>query len=131
MTDSQKVKGKILVIDDEPEITDIIEAYMSNAGYSVLSENSSVMGLERAKTYKPDIILLDIMMPHMDGYEVCAEMRKNQSTKNIPILFLTGKDASDDAGKSWDSGANMFVKKPFSCENLLGMINMVMAAIAK
>ncbi|PJA26273.1 MAG: hypothetical protein CO189_11710 [candidate division Zixibacteria bacterium CG_4_9_14_3_um_filter_46_8] len=131
MGEPVKTRGKILVIDDEPEITDIIEAYMTSAGFSVMVENSSVMGVERAKTYKPDMILLDIMMPHMDGYEVCSEMRKNESTKSIPILFLTGKDANDDAGKSWDSGANMFVKKPFSCERLLNVVNMVMATVSR
>ncbi len=131
MADNKAVKGKLLVIDDEPEITDIIEAYMTNAGYEVMVENSSVMGIERAKSYKPDMILLDIMMPHMDGYEVCGEMRRHNATKDIPVLFLTGKDVADDAGKSWEAGANIFIKKPFSCERLLNMINMVMATLSK
>ncbi|MBD3170450.1 MAG: response regulator [candidate division Zixibacteria bacterium] len=131
MTDQPAVKGKVLVIDDEPEITDIIEAYMTNAGYTVMVENSSVMGIERAKTFKPDVILLDIMMPYMDGYEVCEEMRKHEITRNIPVLFLTGKDPGDDGGKSWEVGGNMFIKKPFSCERLLDMVNVVMNAMAK
>ncbi|MCP4631948.1 MAG: response regulator [candidate division Zixibacteria bacterium] len=131
MADETATKGKVLVIDDEPEITDIIDAYMSNAGYNIMVENSSVMGVERAKTFKPDVILLDLMMPYMDGYEVCAEMRKHDTTKNIPVLFLTGKDPSDDAGKVWEVGGNMFVKKPFSCERLLEMVNMVIATLSK
>jgi CheY-like chemotaxis protein len=68
---------KILVIDDEPEITDIIETFLENAGYQVKSENSSVIGIERAKTFLPDLILLDIMMPFMDGYQVCRELKKS------------------------------------------------------
>lgn len=131
MSENSQPRGTVLVIDDEPEITDIIEAYLSNSGYTVMVENSSVMGIERAKTSHPDIILLDIMMPYMDGYEVCEEMRKNESTKKIPVLFLTGKEPTDDAGKTWDVGGNMFIKKPFSCERLLNMVNMVMGAISK
>ena len=85
--------AKILVIDDEAEITEIIETFLKDAGYQVLIENSSVMGIERAKNFKPDLILLDIMMPFMDGYEVCDELKKNKETENIPVIFLTGKDA--------------------------------------
>lgn len=131
MANAPASRGKILVIDDELEITDIIEAYLINAGYSVMVENSSVMGTERAKTCNPDIILLDIIMPYMDGYAVCEEMRKNETTKNIPILFLSGKDPKDDDGKTWNVGGNMFIKKPFSCERLLDMVNMVMSTISK
>ncbi len=122
---------KILVIDDEPEITDIIKAFLSNAGYDVLVENSSVMGVEKAKTFRPDLILLDIMMPVMDGYEVCASIKKSIELSGVPILFLTGKDATDDGGLSFRSGADLFIKKPFSCERLLQMVKMVLLTVAK
>ncbi|MCP4580888.1 MAG: response regulator [candidate division Zixibacteria bacterium] len=123
--------NKVLVIDDEPEITEIIMAFLSNAGYDVEIENSSVEGLARAKTAKPDVILLDIMMPVMDGYEVCAQLKKDQDTAQIPVLFLTGKDAKDDAGLSFQSGGDLFIKKPFSCERLLNMVKMVLISINK
>jgi len=122
---------KILVIDDEPEITEIINAFLSNAGYKVEIENSAVEGLAKAKTYRPDIILLDIMMPVMDGYEVCAQLKKNPKTAQIPVLFLTGKDAKDDGGMSFQSGGDLFIKKPFSCERLLSMVKMVLVSITK
>jgi two-component system, OmpR family, alkaline phosphatase synthesis response regulator PhoP len=122
---------KILVIDDEPEITEIIKAFLTNVGYEVLVENSSVMGVEKAKTYRPDLILLDIMMPVMDGYEVCANIKKDMELSGIPILFLTGKDASDDAGLSFKSGGDLFIKKPFSCERLLQMVKMVLLSVSK
>lgn len=123
--------NKILVIDDEPEITEIINAFLSNAGYKVEIENSAVEGLAKAKSYKPDIILLDIMMPVMDGYEVCAQLKKDQKTAQIPVLFLTGKDAKDDGGMSFQSGGDLFIKKPFSCERLLNMVKMVLISITK
>jgi DNA-binding response OmpR family regulator len=122
---------KILVIDDESEITDIIKAFLTNAGYDVLVENSSVIGVEKAKSYRPDLILLDIMMPVMDGYEVCGSIKKDIELCSVPILFLTGKDASDDGGLSFKSGADLFIKKPFSCERLLQMVKMVLLSVAK
>jgi DNA-binding response OmpR family regulator len=122
---------KILVIDDEPEITEIIKAFLSSAGYDVLIENSSVMGVEKAKLYKPDLILLDIMMPVMDGYEVCANIKRDMELNGIPILFLTGKDSNEDAGRSFKSGADLFIKKPFSCERLLQLVKMVLMSVAR
>src|SRR4030042_305653 len=118
--------NRVLVIDDEPEITEIVMAFLSNAGYQVEIENSSIEGLARAKVSKPDVILLDIMMPVMDGYEVCAQLKKDPQTAQIPVLFLTGKDAKDDAGMSFQSGGDLFIKKPFSCERLLNMVRMVL-----
>ncbi|MCK4656327.1 MAG: response regulator [candidate division Zixibacteria bacterium] len=130
-TGSKVKAAKILVIDDEPEITQIIEAFLDNAGHKITTENSSVMGIERAKELKPDLILLDIMMPNMDGYEICDELKKSDETSDIPIIFLTGKDSRDDKGRSFQVGGDMFVKKPFSCERLLEIVNIVLQSAAK
>jgi len=126
-----KNNHKILVVDDEPEITDIVKAFLSNAGYKVMVENSPVNALEKAKTFKPDLILLDIMMPFMDGYEVCSALKKDPEMVSTPVLFLTGKDAGDDDGRGFESGGDLFVKKPFSCERLLQMVKMVLMSVAK
>jgi len=123
--------ANILVIDDESEITQIIEAFLQNAGYNVATENSSVMGIERAREFKPDLILLDIMMPNMDGYQICNELKKTPETANTPVIFLTGKDSRDDKGRSFQVGGDMFVKKPFSCERLLEIVTIVLASMAK
>jgi len=132
VSEKKKTKSaKILVIDDEPEITDIIETFLENVGYEVKSENSSVIGIERAKTFLPDLILLDIMMPFMDGYEVCKELKKSEATSRIPVIFLTGKDARSDEGRSFEAGGDLFIKKPFSCERLLGIVKVVLLSINK
>jgi len=123
--------ANILVIDDESEITQIIEAFLQNAGYNVATENSSMMGIERAKEFNPDLILLDIMMPNMDGYQICNELKKTPETAAIPVIFLTGKDTRDDKGRSFQVGGDMFVKKPFSCERLLEIVTIVLASMAK
>lgn len=129
---ARKTKSaKILVIDDEAEITEIIETFLKDTGYEVLTENSSVMGIERAKSFKPDLILLDIMMPFMDGYEVCDELKKSKETENIPVIFLTGKDAKSDEGRSFQVGGDMYIKKPFSCDRLLEIVRIVLMSINK
>jgi two-component system OmpR family response regulator len=125
------LKSKVLVIDDEPEITEIIQAFLVNAGYVVKIENSSTSGLDAAKSFRPDLILLDIMMPVMDGYEVCGRLKKDPQTIGIPVLFLTGKDAKDDAGMSFKAGGDLFIKKPFSCERLLNMVKVVLMTVTK
>jgi DNA-binding response OmpR family regulator len=121
--------GKILVIDDEPEITEIIQTFLENVGFTVMAENSAVMGVERARNFSPDLILLDISMPFMDGYDVCKELKKAKTTSNIPVVFLSGKDAKEDGGRSFQSGGDMFIKKPFSCERLLDIVRVVMASL--
>ncbi|MCI0405879.1 MAG: response regulator [candidate division Zixibacteria bacterium] len=131
-TGTGKIKinvAKILVVDDEPEITEIVQAFLENVGYQVMAENSSVMGVERARNFKPDLILLDISMPHMDGYDVCKELKKSKVTSGIPVVFLSGKDAKEDGGRSFQSGGDMYIKKPFSCERLLDIVRIVLSSL--
>lgn len=128
----KKVKpAKVLVIDDEPEITDIIETFLESAGYKVKSENSSDLGIDTAQSFLPDLILLDIMMPIMDGYEICTELKRCEKTKNIPVVFLTGKDARSDEGRSFRVGGVLYIKKPFSCERLLNIVKMILQTAEK
>lgn len=125
---SQKIKiqtARVLVIDDEPEITDIVETFLTEAGYTVTVENSSRRAVSKAREFKPDVVILDIMMPDMDGYQVCQDMKQDPNLAGTPIVFLTGKDRSDDMGRSFKAGGDMFIKKPFSCERLLEIVNIV------
>ncbi len=123
--------AKILVIDDEPEITDIVETFLETAGYEVESENASEEGIEKAKSFLPDLVLLDIMMPTMDGYEICSELKRSEKTKRIPVVFLTGKDARSDEGRSFKVGGVLYIKKPFSCERLLDIVKVVLQTVEK
>lgn len=131
---SQKIKiqtARILVIDDEPEITDIVETFLTEAGYVVNVENGSRNGLAAAKKFKPDVVILDIMMPEVDGYQVCQELKTDPGLADVPIIFLTGKDRNDDMGRSFKAGGDMFIKKPFSCERLLEIVNIVVMSTMK
>jgi DNA-binding response OmpR family regulator len=123
--------AKILVVDDEPQVTEIVETFLSSAGHEVFIDNVAASGLRRAKELKPDLILLDIMMPEIDGYDICNNLKNDPETANIPVLFLTGKDRGDDMGRSFQVGGDMFIKKPFSCERLLEIINIILMSTSK
>jgi len=130
MTMSYK-HATVLIIDDEPEITEIVDVFLSNAGYTVVAENTALDGIKTAKKIRPAVILLDIMMPGMDGYEVCNELKADAVTADIPVIFLTGKDSRDDSGRSFQVGGDLFVKKPFSCERLLEIVKIVLMSVSK
>lgn len=121
--------AKVLVVDDEPEITEIVESFLTEAGYKVSIANSGQEAFKKAREFKPDVILLDIMMPGTDGYAVCQELKKDPQFANTPVIFLTGKERDDDMGRSFKSGGDMYIKKPFSCERLLEIVNIVLMSI--
>lgn len=122
---------RILVIDDEPEITDIVETYFESLGYDVVAANSGSAGLDKAREFKPNLVLLDIMMPDTTGYEVCNELKGMDSMKGVPVVFLTGRDTREDSGRSFQAGCDMFVKKPFSCERLADIVKIALSSASK
>ena len=131
MTHKLKIPGtRVLVIDDEPEITDIVEAFLTEAGYSVTSENKPTNAVAKVKEFQPNVIMLDIMMPGLDGYDICQQIKELPDMAHVPIIFLTGKDRADDMGRSFKVGGDMFIKKPFSCERLLEIVNIVVMSTA-
>ena len=131
MSHKLKISGtRVLVVDDEPEITDIVEAFLTEAGYSVTSENLPNNAVAKVKEFQPNVILLDIMMPGLDGYDICQQIKELPNMAHVPIIFLTGKDRADDMGRSFKVGGDMFIKKPFSCERLLEIVNIVVMSTA-
>ncbi len=126
-----KKSPKILVIDDDRELTEVVKTFLNGAGYDVLVENSSVIGVEKARTYRPDLIILDLVMPVMDGYDVCAAVKKDIMLSGTPVLVLTGKDVTEDGGRGFRCGADLYIKKPFSCERLIQMVKMVLTSVTK
>ncbi len=123
--------AKILIVDDEPEITEIVDTFLTEHGFQVMTENAPQQAIPKAHTYIPDVILLDIMMPGIDGYTICQTLKEDPKFYNTPVIFLTGKDKSDDMGRSFKSGGDMFIKKPFSCERLLEIVNIVLMSTGK
>jgi CheY-like chemotaxis protein len=105
---------RILIIDDEDDIREVAAMSLETvAGWEVMVANSGAQGLTRAATYKPDAILLDVMMPGMDGPTTFRELRKNPATAKIPVLFLTAKVQATDRRRFADLGIHAVLVKPF------------------
>lgn len=119
-------RGKVLVIDDEEYIQHILNFSFGAEGYDVLTASDGEEGINKAKNEKPDIIVMDIMMPKMDGYEACKRIKADPETKDIPVILLTAKGREADRKLGADAGADDYVVKPFSpgrlIERVEGMI---------
>ncbi len=111
---------RILIVEDERPMRTALEDVLRGEGYRVLSAPDGQAGLERAVSEKPDLILLDIMMPKLDGYAVCAELRRQENP--VPILMLTAKGMVEDRVQGLDVGADDYLVKPFSTEELLARV---------
>lgn len=109
----------VLVVDDERPIADIIKYNLTQAGYQVMLSYDGADALEKIESYQPDLVILDIMLPKMDGFQVCRQIR-NQS--NIPILMLTAKDQEDDKIQGLQFGADDYVTKPFSPKEVVARV---------
>jgi two-component system, OmpR family, alkaline phosphatase synthesis response regulator PhoP len=119
-------KKTILVVDDEQDLLDLIEYNLIKEGYNVLLAENGEQGLKIAKEMQPDLVLLDIMMPVMDGLEVCDKMRMNAETKYTPIIFLTARSDENTEVNGLDRGADDFITKPISTTKLLSRIKAVL-----
>ena len=106
-----KEKPVVLAVDDTPENLDVVKGILTPE-YKVKVATNGSMALKIAEKQPPDIILLDIMMPEMDGYEVCRQLKSNPGTSDIPVIFLTAKDQTDDEAKGFDLGAADYITKP-------------------
>ncbi len=113
---------KILLVDDEPDILEIVGYNLSTEGYQVITADNGLKGLKKAKKEKPHLIILDVMMPEMDGIEACEQIRKNPELNNTIITFLTarGEDYSQLAG--FDAGADDYITKPIKPKILVSKV---------
>jgi len=119
-------RSKILLVDDEIDTLLPLKMSLEVEDYLVLGASNGFEALELAKTNIPDLILLDIMMPGMDGYEVCVQLKKDPVTRNIPVIMLTAKDAVREKVKGLEIGADDYVTKPFNLNELKARIKSVM-----
>ena len=125
---SRAMKGKnmpkkILIVDDEPNIIVPLEFLMEQNNYKVKVAENGEQALELIATYKPDLILLDIMLPGMDGYEVCQKIRMNPKYKTIKIIFLSAMARTIDIAKGMGLDADDYITKPFSNSYVVDRIN--------
>ena len=116
-------KGKILVVDDEIYIVHILDFSLGMEGYEVLTALDGEQALEKARAEHPDLIVLDIMMPKLDGYETCKMLKAEPATKDIPVILLSAKGRNVDQKVGFEVGANDYITKPFSPRKLVERIN--------
>ncbi len=116
-------KGKILVVDDEIYIVHILDFSLGMEGYEVLTALDGEQALEKARASHPDLIVLDIMMPKLDGYETCKMLKADDNTKNIPVILLSAKGRNVDQKVGFEVGADDYITKPFSPRKLVERIN--------
>ena len=122
-TAMDNAKKKILVVDDEADIVTILQMRLEAGGYEVISASDGNNGYAKAKSENPDLIILDVMLPGMDGYKVCRLLKFDQKYKHIPIIMLTAKGGKDDQDLSRQVGANLFLNKPPELKELLAKVN--------
>ena len=121
-TTGEPRKPRLLVVDDEQGIVDFIKLGMRYEGFQVDQAGDGYIAIDLAQRLQPDAIILDVMLPTMDGLEACRRLRENEATTNIPILMLTAKDDVRDRVTGLEAGADDYLTKPFSFEELLARV---------
>jgi len=119
-------KKKILVIDDMPNIVTMVKARLEASGYEVLATSDGQQGLTYAFAEKPDLIILDIVMPAGGGYSIYTRLKMSPKTRSIPVIFLTAKDRPEDVARAYKLGVQYYVKKPYKPEMLLETVKKVL-----
>ena len=124
MQGKRKIK-KVLVVDDDRIITTLLKKYLEDNGYEVTARNEASEGLEYAMTRKPDLIILDVMMPIINGFNFCRLIKAEEDSKNIPIILLTSRNKLKDIEIGLEMGAEAYLIKPLNIEELLRTIKVV------
>jgi len=119
-------KETILIVDDEADLLELIEYNLKKEGYNVLKAENGMEGIRLARKHHPDLILLDIMMPRMTGFEVCKVIREDNDLKQVPVIFLTARSDEETEVTGLDVGADDFLPKPISTVKLVARIKTVL-----
>nr|YP_010985901.1 transcriptional regulatory protein TctD [Grateloupia asiatica]WOL36819.1 transcriptional regulatory protein TctD [Grateloupia asiatica] len=123
------MKKQLLIVDDDSYLRNSISSYLVSAGFLVDTANCVKSALQVIRSHKPDLIIADIMMPYLDGYDLLAILRADQILSNIPIIFLTAKGMTHDRIIGYDLGCNAYLTKPFNPQELLAIINNIFVNI--
>jgi len=113
---------KVLIADDEPSIVASLEYLMTQSGYTVKTAADGETALALVEQFRPDLVLLDVMMPRRSGYEVCQEMRRREDLRHIKIVMLSAKGRETEVSKGMATGADAYVTKPFSTRELVSRV---------
>jgi two-component system alkaline phosphatase synthesis response regulator PhoP len=114
---------KVLIVDDEPNIVTALEFLLKRSGYDVRLATNGAEALEQVEAYRPDVVLLDVMMPVKSGYEVCQKLRERPELAGTKIVMLSAKGSEAEVNKGLSLGADLYITKPFSTQELVATIN--------
>lgn len=116
---------KILAVDDEKNIVKLVQMNLERHGFQVIAAYDGKEALQKIQDEKPDLVILDVMMPHMDGFEVLQTMRRNAATRDIPVIMLTAKSQDTDVFRGWQSGVDLYLTKPFNPIELVSFVRRI------
>jgi DNA-binding response OmpR family regulator len=117
---------RILIVDDEVNIVISLEFLLEQAGYLVRVANNGEEGLQKVATFEPDLVLLDVMMPRLNGFDVCQRIRENPDWQDMKVIMLTAKGREAEITKGLALGANAYITKPFSTRELLAEVKRIL-----
>ena len=119
---------KVLVIDDDLALLELLRMQLEREGFSVITATNGQEGVRCLQELHPDVVLLDIMMPRVDGYTACHQIKKYEATRTIPVVMLTGVGHDLNKKLSWEIGAEGYINKPFVLQDLIGVISPLLSA---
>ncbi len=120
----------VLVVDDDLLVAELLQVHLETAGYVVRHASDGAAALRAVEAEPPDLVLLDVMMPDVDGWTVLSQVRSQPATSTLPVVLLTGKSMPADQVRGWNLGASGFLSKPFSAEDLLAKVDQVLVDAA-
>ncbi len=115
-------RNRILVVEDEESLLKLESILLSSKGYNVTGVMDGKSALEEVMAHRPDLVILDIMLPEIDGFEVCRRIKENPATSTIPVVMLTAKKNSQDVARGTEVGANAYLTKPFKSAKVIEVI---------
>jgi twitching motility two-component system response regulator PilG len=127
MAETAVTKKKILVVEDEQDLLTLQSMLLSIEGYTVEGVMDGQTALDVVETMKPDLILLDIMLPEVDGFQVCRQLKSNEATRRIPIIILTAKKSKEDLVMGDQAGADMYITKPYKTSMVIEAIQRLLS----
>ena len=120
-------KKRILIIEDEDSLLKLESILLTSRGYDVIGAKDGRAGLDELALCKPDLVILDIMLPGIDGFEVCRLIRENSETRAIPVVMLTAKKSVQDYERGMQVGADAFITKPFKSAHVIGIVEQLVS----
>jgi DNA-binding response OmpR family regulator len=122
------MKKSVLVVDDQPHIVRLIQVNLEKAGFEVITASDGMEGMDKVRQFNPDVVILDVIMPHKDGFQVLHEIKTDAGLRHIPVIMLTVRTLNADIVKGLQEGAILYLPKPFHPKELVSLVKRVSEA---